>query len=49
MERVDQAGKHTSKDQLNTPKLNQLEEIHKMTILEENETMRGSIDKTKSA
>ena len=28
-----------------TPKLSQLQEVHKTTILEENETMRGSIDR----
>ena len=28
-----------------TPKISQLQEVHKTTILEENETMRGSIDR----
>jgi len=31
---------------VHTPKLsNQLQEVHKTTILEENETMRGSIER----
>ena len=30
---------------MTTPKLHQFQEIHKTTILEENETMRGSIDR----
>ena len=34
-----------SKDPMTTPKLHQLQEVHKTTILEENETMRGSIDR----
>lgn len=32
-------------DPMTTPKLHQFQEIHKTTILEENETMRGSIDR----
>jgi len=32
-------------DPMATPKLLQLQEVHKMTILEENETLRGSIDR----
>jgi len=31
-------------DSLQTPKLSQLQEVHQTTILEENETMRGSVD-----
>ena len=34
-----------SKDPMNTPKLHQLQEVHKTTIMEENETMRGSMDR----
>ena len=30
---------------MTTPKLHQLQEVHQTTILEENETMRGSIDR----
>ena len=33
------------RDPLTTPKLSQLQEVHTTTILEENETMRGSIDR----
>ena len=32
-------------DNVATPKLSQLQEVHQTTILEENETMRGSIDR----
>ena len=34
-----------AKDPMATPKLSQLQEVHKTTILEENETMRGSMDR----
>ena len=34
-----------AKDPMATPKLSQLQEVHKTTILEENETMRGSVDR----
>ena len=30
---------------MSTPKLGQLQEVHTTTILEENETMRGSIER----
>jgi len=32
-------------DSIATPKLHQLQEVHQTTILEENETLRGSIDR----
>jgi hypothetical protein len=32
-------------DPITTPKLLQLQEVHQTTILEENETLRGSIDR----
>ena len=32
-------------DPMTTPKLSQLQEVHQTTILEENETLRGSIDR----
>jgi len=34
------------KDAIIAPALNQVQEVHQMTILEENETMRGSLDKS---
>ena len=30
---------------MTTPKLHQLQEVHQTTIMEENETMRGSMDR----
>ena len=33
------------RDPMTTPKLHQLQEVHQTTILEENETMRGSMDR----
>ena len=34
-----------SNDPMTTPKLHQLTEVHQTTIMEENETLRGSMDR----
>ena len=35
----------SNREPMTTPKLHQLQEVHQTTIMEENETMRGSIDR----
>ena len=42
---LDKVSKNLDPQQVTTPKLHVLQEVHKMTILEENETMRGSMDR----
>ena len=44
-DKMHQSKNNVSSDPMTTPKLHQFQEIHKTTILEENETMRGSIDR----